>query len=53
MFHQTMVGAGDYSKKADVIDELMVGIEDRRAVFITYQSLQATEAVTYDIYPLA
>ena len=29
----------------------MIGIEDRRAVFITYQSLRATEPVTYDIYP--
>lgn len=51
MFHQTMVGVSDYSKKADLIDELMVGIEDKRAVFITYQSLQATEPVTYDVYP--
>lgn len=51
MFHQTMVGMGDYSKKAEIIDQLMLGIEDRRAVFITYQSLQATEPVTYDIYP--
>jgi proteasome accessory factor B len=51
VFHQTMVGANDYTKKADLIDELMVGIEDRKAVFITYQSLRATESVTYDIYP--
>lgn len=51
MFHQTMVGSSDYTKKADLIDELMVGIEDRRAVFITYQSLRATEPVTYDVYP--
>ncbi len=51
MFHQTMVGAADYTKKAELIDELMVGIEDHRAVFVTYQSLQATEPVTYDIYP--
>jgi len=51
MFHQTMTGAGDYSKKAQIIDQLMLGIEDSRAVFITYQSLQATEPVTYDIYP--
>jgi len=35
-FHQTTVGAADYTKKAELIDELMVGIEDRRAVFITY-----------------
>ena len=46
-----MVGASDYSQKADLIDDLMVAIEDRRAVFITYQSLRATEPVTYDIYP--
>ena len=51
MFRQTMAGVSDYSKKADLIDELMVGIEDGRAVFITYQSLRATEPVTYDIYP--
>lgn len=51
VFHQTMVGAADYTKKAELIDELMVGIEDRKAVFITYQSLRATEPVTYDIYP--
>ena len=51
IFHQTMVGAGDYTKKANLIDELMVGIEDRKAIFITYQSLRATEPVTYDVYP--
>ena len=37
-FHQTNVGAGDYTQKADIIDALMVGIEDRKAVFVTYQS---------------
>ena len=51
MFHQTTVGVSNYSRKAELIDELMVGIEDKRAVFITYQSLQATEPTTYDIYP--
>jgi proteasome accessory factor B len=51
MFHQTMVGVSDYARKAELIDQLMLGIEDRRAVFITYQSLRATEPVTYDIYP--
>ena len=48
MFHQTMVGVSDYSKKADLIDELMVGIEDHKAVFLTYKSMKATEPVTYD-----
>jgi len=51
IFYQTRIGISDYSKKADLIDQLMQGIEDRRAVFITYQSLRATEPVTYDIYP--
>lgn len=51
VFHQTTVGASDYSKKADLIDELMIGIEDQRAVRVTYQSLRATEPVTYDVYP--
>lgn len=46
-----MVGANDYSQKAQLIDELMQSIEDRRAMFITYRSLRATEPVTYDIYP--
>jgi proteasome accessory factor B len=51
VFHQTMVGTSDYSRKAELIDRLMVGIEDCRVVFIKYRSLQATESVTYDIYP--
>ncbi len=51
IFRQTSFGRHDYSNKADVIDRLMIGIEDRRAVFITYQSLRATEPVTYNVYP--
>lgn len=51
LFHQTSVGTSNYASKSDLIDQLMQGIEDRRAVFITYQSLRATEPVSYDIYP--
>jgi predicted DNA-binding transcriptional regulator YafY len=51
MFCQTMVGTHDYSKKADMIDRLMQGIEDGRAVSMTYQSLSATEPVTYMVSP--
>jgi len=51
MFCQTMVGTHDYSKKADMIDWLMQAIEDGRAVSMTYQSLQATEPVTYIVWP--
>jgi hypothetical protein len=42
MFHHTVVGVSDYSRKADLIDQLMIGIEDKHAVFITYQSLQGS-----------
>ena len=51
MFHKTKVGASVYSKKSELNDRLLIGIEDRRAVFITYQSARATEPVTYDVYP--
>jgi predicted DNA-binding transcriptional regulator YafY len=51
IFHQTLVGTSDYSTKAELIDSLVQAIEDRRIVFITYQSLRATEPVSYDIYP--
>ena len=53
IFHQTMLGVSDYARKADLIDQLLLAIEDRRAVFITYQSLRATEPVSYDVYPYA
>lgn len=34
-----------------VVDELMVAIEDERAIFIEYLSAKSTEPLTYDIYP--
>ena len=49
--HQTSVGAGDYSQKADQIDQLMQAIEDRRATHISYRSQRSTEPVTYEIHP--
>lgn len=51
VFHHTMVGAGDYTKQAEAIEQLMQGIDERKAVFIGYQSLRATEPVSYPIYP--
>ncbi|NQT13486.1 MAG: WYL domain-containing protein, partial [Planctomycetes bacterium] len=51
LFHQTTVGSSDYSQKCNLIDQLLLGMEDHRAVFITYRSLRATESITYDIYP--
>jgi proteasome accessory factor B len=51
MFCQTMIGTHDYSKKSDLIDSLMQAIEDSRAVSMSYQALQATEPVTYTVWP--
>lgn len=51
VFHHSLVGASDYSRKGELIDRLVMAMEDRRITHITYQSLQATEPVTYDVYP--
>lgn len=50
-FHQTQFGAVDYSQQAELIDHLMIGAEERRAVRIRYQSLKATEPVSYEVHP--
>jgi proteasome accessory factor B len=50
--HQTAIGASDYSQKAELIDQLMRGIEDAKATHIVYRSLQSTEPVTYEVCPL-
>lgn len=50
-FHQTQVGAVDYSQQAELVDSLMIGAEERRIVRIRYQSLKATEPVSYEVHP--
>lgn len=49
--HHTSVGAGDYSRQSEQVDQLMQAIEDRRATHIVYRSQRATEPVTYEIHP--
>lgn len=51
VLHQTTVGCSDYSQQAKLIDRLVQAVEERRIAPITYQSLRATEPVSYDIYP--
>ena len=51
LFHQTARGTSDYSQKAELIDRLMQATEERRQAFLTYRSLQATESVSYPVYP--
>ncbi len=50
-FHRTTLGQCDYSDQAELIDRLMIGIEDRKITFVTYQSVHSTEPVTYELYP--
>lgn len=50
-FHRTRFGDRDYRGHAAVLDQLNQAIDDRRAVKLTYQSLRATEPVTYTIHP--
>ncbi len=50
-FHETSFGASNYAPHAETIDNLLIGIEDHKVVFITYQSQRSTEPVTYDVHP--
>lgn len=53
-FYLTTHALVDYESRAELIDDLMIAIEDRKLTVITYQSLRATEPVTlYDIHPFA
>jgi predicted DNA-binding transcriptional regulator YafY len=52
MFHCTTFGHADYTDKAGILEDLTIAIEDHRAVHLTYQSQQATEPMTRDVYPL-
>ncbi len=51
LFHCTSSGFGDYSSKAEIIDDLTLAVEECRAVHISYQSLRATEPAVRDVYP--
>lgn len=51
LIHRTSFRSSDYSENSELIDNLMVAIEDRRIVFITYQSARSTEPLTYDVHP--
>jgi hypothetical protein len=50
--HDTAVGASDYSARAELVDNLVRGIEDRRATLLSYRSLRATEPVEHEVHPL-
>ncbi|MEZ6128327.1 MAG: WYL domain-containing transcriptional regulator [Planctomycetaceae bacterium] len=48
----TTVGVSDYSTRGELIDRLMTAIEDHRIALIVYQSMQSTEPVEQEVYPL-
>jgi len=49
--HHRVVGTGDYSQKAELIDELIQAIKEHKQTFLTYRSQQSTEPVSYPVYP--
>ncbi|QDU99162.1 helix-turn-helix transcriptional regulator [Lignipirellula cremea] len=51
LIHRTAFRDSQYAEKSQIIDDLMVGVEDQRMTFITYQSARSTEPLTYDVYP--
>ncbi|MCS7237792.1 MAG: WYL domain-containing protein [Thermoguttaceae bacterium] len=50
-FYPTAVGVSDYSGQSQLIDLLLIGIEDQRAVEMTYTSLRAQSPETYRVHP--
>jgi len=50
-FYRTRTGMCDYAKKAELIDQIMLAIEDRKAIELRYHSLKAPEATTYMVHP--
>lgn len=51
LFYPTTTGVSDYSAKSQFIDLIMIGIEDQRAVELTYTSLRSESPQTYRVYP--
>lgn len=50
--HATRIGVSNYQTRGQMIDQLLVAIEDHKVTLITYQSMQATEPVEQEVYPL-
>ena len=43
--------SGNYADKGDLINQLLLAVEENRAIFVTYHSARSTEPVTYDVHP--
>lgn len=51
LVHDPHQRASDYRKHGEILDQLMIGIEERRFTFITYRSSKSTEPLSYDVHP--
>ncbi len=51
IMYRSRFGHSDYAEHAQIIDDLMVSIEDRKITIILYQSLRATEPVEHEVHP--
>ncbi|MFM7844767.1 MAG: helix-turn-helix transcriptional regulator [Planctomycetota bacterium] len=49
-FHQR-TSNGNYADRGPIINDLLIGIEDSRAIEITYHSSSSTEPTTYEVHP--
>jgi predicted DNA-binding transcriptional regulator YafY len=49
--HVTSFGWGDYAARAELIDQVLVAIEDRRPLIMTYQPERSSEPLQYEIHP--
>lgn len=52
VFQPTQVAASDYSKQAELVERILIATEDHRITWIVYQSANATEPVSTEVYPL-
>ena len=51
LIHRTSFRDSSYHKKAQLVDDLMVAVEDRRITHITYLSARSTEPLSYPVHP--
>lgn len=51
VLHHTSAGQSDYEQKAELIDQLMIGIEDQQVIHIHYRSATRDAPISYEIHP--
>jgi proteasome accessory factor B len=49
--HITSFGSGDYASRSEIIDQVLIAIEDRHPLAMTYRPERSLEPLKYEIYP--